>query len=106
MQNPGTAAGQAGRMFAGGNAQTAGLDSEQAYRRIGNKRMEEADCIRAATNAGHHGIRQASGFSQNLLPGFLADNPLKIPYQFRVGVRAGGGAQQVVSAVDMGDPVA
>ena len=43
---------------------------------------------------------------EKLLPGLDADDRLEVAHHLRIGMRPGGGADQVIGVVDIGDPVA
>ena len=68
--------------------------------------MEQADGVRAAADAGDHGIRQAAGALQDLRARLAADDGLQLAHQVRIGMRADRRAEQVVGAVRIGHPVA
>ena len=88
------------------HALAARLEAVQAHRRVVEERGEDADGVRAAADAGGHGVRQRAGELEHLPAGLVADHPLEVAHHGRERVRPGDRAQQVVGAVDVGDPVA
>jgi len=73
---------------------------------IFKERIEEADRVGAAADAGHQEVRQPPLLLQNLPPGFVADHPLEIPDHQRIGVRAIRGAKNVMCRAHVRNPVA
>ena len=74
--------------------------------RVVIKRIKEADGIRAATDTGDDRIGQRAKLRLRLRLRLLADDLLKIAHQLRVGVRAGGGADDIKRVVHIRRPVA
>ncbi len=87
-------------------AMARGLDPDQAHALVGQERVEHADGVGAAADAGDHGVGQAPFHLQDLLAGFGADHRLEVTHHRRIGMRTRGGADHVVGVVDVGDPVA
>ena len=84
----------------------AGLDAEDLDAAIGEEAVEDADRVRAAADAGEHGVRQAAGFREHLRARFAADDGLKLPHEIRIRMRADRRAEQVVRADRVRHPVA
>ena len=70
------------------------------------ERIEQADGIRAAADAGDQQIGQPLFFLQDLPPRFVADDALKIAHHDRIRMRAVSGAEDVMRGADVGDPIA
>ena len=68
--------------------------------------MEQADGVGPAADAGDQRVRQPALHCHDLLARLPADHRLEVADQLRIGVRAGGGADQVVGRLDIGHPVA
>ena len=87
-------------------AVTGRLDAEDPHVAIVEERMEEANGIGPATDAGDDGVGQSALGRHDLLACFLADDGLEVAHHGRIGVRSSGGADDVVGVADVGDPVA
>ncbi len=105
VDHPGGAAGQRGRVPAGGQAVAARFTADQAHALVRDEGVEHADRVRPAAHAGDHGVRQASRRADHLLPGFNADDALKIPDHDGERVRAHHRADAVVGGLNRGNPV-
>ena len=88
------------------DALTTGLEAIQRDIGVGDEVGEDAERVGTTANAGGDRIGQPAIAIQELGPRLGADHPLKLTDQQREGVRAGDTANQVVSVVDGGDPVA
>ena len=86
-------------------AGAAGLDADEAHGVV-TERVEDADRVRAATDARHDGVGQPAGALEHLPARLLADHGLQAPHEVRVRVWAGSGADQIVRVLDVRDPVA
>lgn len=106
VQDARLARGQGGRVLAGLDAVSGGLEADQADVGVRDEGVEEADGVGAAADAGRDGVRQPSGALQDLAAGLDADDPVEVADHGREGVRAGDRAEEVVGAVHVGDPVA
>src|SRR5690606_23681989 len=96
----------AGGVLAGVEAVASRFDADDLHAGVVEEGVEQADGVGATANAGHQRIGQAAFLLHDLLAHFVADHRLKVADHGRVGVRAGGGADQVEGAVDVGHPVA
>ena len=67
---------------------------------------EHPDRVRAAADAGDHGVRQPTLGLEHLSARLAADHRLQLPDDCRVGSRADARADQVMSRLDVRDPVA
>ena len=105
VQDAGRAAGQAGGMLLL-QALARRLDTEHLDVGIVEEGVEQADGVAAAADRGDQQIGQATGAGLHLRLGLGADHALEIAHQFRIGMRTGGGADNVKGVVDIGDPVA
>ena len=106
MQHAGLAGTQGGRMVSGLDTLTCCLDAIDRDRFVVEERMEEPDGIRAAADTGDQRIRQAACHIEHLLARFTADYGLEVTHHGRVWMRAGDGADDIESVVDVRDPVA
>ncbi len=68
--------------------------------------MEQPDRVAAPADRRDQQVGQAADAAEHLRAGFLADHALEIADQFGIGVRAGGGADDVEGVMDVGDPIA
>ena len=82
------------------------LDAVDLHAGVVQERMEQADGVGAAADAGHQRIGKTAFALQHLLAGFVADHRLEVAHHGRVRVRTGRRADQIVGGVDVGDPVA
>ncbi len=82
------------------------LDADQAHALVVEERVEHADGVGAAADAGDHRIGKTAFHLQHLLAGLRADHRLEVAHHGRIGVRARRRADHVVGVVDVGDPVA
>ena len=87
-------------------AVAGGLDAVDLDVGVVEEGMEEADGVGAAADAGDDGVGQAAFLLHDLLARLGADHRLEVAHHLRIGVRAGGGADQVVGRLDIGHPVA
>lgn len=83
-----------------------GFAADEAHVGVGDEGVEEADGVRAAADAGHGRVGQASGALQDLAAGLDADDAVEVADHRREGVGSRDGPEEVVRAVDVGDPVA
>ena len=97
--------GERGRVAAGLRALATGFAADELDRRVGDEGVEDADGVRAAADAGDHGVGQPPRQGQHLLPGLHADDPLKVPHHHGERMRAADRADAVVGVLDRGDPV-
>lgn len=106
VQDARLARGQRGRVLAGLDSVSGGLEADQADAGVRDEGVEEADGVRAAADAGRDGVGQPAGALQDLAAGLDADDPVEVADHGREGVRTGDRAEEVVGAVHIGDPVA
>ena len=106
MQYARAAGAERRRMAAGFNAVPGGLDADHRHLGIADEGIEQADGVRAAPDASHQGIGKPPGLSQHLIPGFPADDGLKVPHHGRIGMWASDGADDVERVIDIRDPIA
>ncbi len=106
MQHARRTAGHAGGVFAGVDAVAGRFDADDLHGLVIEERVEQADGVGAATDAGDQRVGQAAFLLHDLLAYFVADHRLEVAHHGRVGVRAGGGADQVEGVVNVGHPVA
>ena len=99
-------AGNRRGVVGGVRAASAGFHADKAHVFFANIRVEQADGVRAAADAGHGNIRLAADGSLHLFFGFVADNTLEIAHHFGIRCGAGGGADDVERVVHAGDPFA
>src|SRR5271168_5248555 len=82
------------------------FDADHANRGIAEKCVEQADGVRATTDAGEKSGGEETLGGEDLLARLAADYGLKIADHLRVRVSAEDGAEQVVRGADVGDPIA
>ena len=82
------------------------LDDRQPDRRLADEPGEQADRVRAATDAGDREVRQPALDRDELGRRLVADPALEVADDRRVRVRPHRRAQDVVRRLDVGDPVA
>ncbi len=100
------AALEAGGVLFGEDPLAAGFDADHADGGVLEEGVEEADGVGAAADAGDEEVWEALFAFEDLAAGLVADHPLEVTDHDGVGVGAIGGAEDVVSGADMGDPVA
>ncbi len=112
LQNAGARAGETLRgaeargVFAEFFAAAAGFDADHFYVGVSQERVEEADRVGAAADAGIEMRGQTLFGGENLLARFAADDGLKIADHRRIRMRAENRAEQIVRGANVGDPVA
>ena len=106
VEHAGEAAEEAGRVFVAVEAVTCRLHAEHLHVGIVEEGVEQAERVRAAADRRDQQIGQAADPVLHLLPRLAADHALEVAHQFGVGVRPGGGADDVESVVHIRDPVA
>ena len=93
-------------MLAGLHATPGRLDSVDPHALVGEERVEEADGVRAAADAGDQRIGQPALGLQYLPARLDADHRLEVAHHGRIGVRTDDRPDDVVGVFDVGDPVA
>ncbi|ENN84331.1 hypothetical protein RHSP_21270 [Rhizobium freirei PRF 81] len=106
VQHAGRTGGDGCAMLIALQTLAAGFDADDLDAFVIEEGMEDADGVRAAADGRDDEIRQAAFGLQYLRAGFRADHGLEIADHFRIGMRAGGRADQVIGIIDIGDPVA
>jgi hypothetical protein len=106
LQDTGAAAGKPRRVPAARNRFTAGFDANQPDAAIVHERVEDADGIAAAADAGDDGGGQRAGHVENLRARLAANHRLKLADHQRIRMGAEHRSQEVVGVGDVGDPVA
>jgi len=84
---------------------SGGLAADEAYIRVREERVEQADGVRSPSDARDRGIGQAAGSLEDLTAGLHADDALEIADHGGEGMGPGGSAEDVVRGLDVGDPV-
>ena len=87
------------------DAVPARLGAVDPHLRVVEEGVEGADGIGAAAD-GDERARQPALELEMLGADLVPDHRLEVAHHLRIGVRAGGGADEVVGRLDMGDPVA
>ena len=82
------------------------FDPEDLDLRLVEERVEKADRVRAAADAGDQAVRQTAFEFEHLRPRLLADHALEVAHHGRIGMRAGDGADAIIGVVDVGHPIA
>ena len=106
VQHAGLAGRQRRGMAAGLDAVTTGFDAVHLHAVMRNERVEQADRIAAAADAGDERIRQAAEHGLRLRDDLAADDGVEVAHEHRVRVWTGDGADHVEGVVDIRDPVA
>src|SRR3954469_19911443 len=88
------------------DAVTAGLEAVEAHALVGHEVVEDADRVRAATDACDDGVRQPAEKLQALFARLTADDRGEVADHSGERVRATDRADDVVRVVDVGHPVA
>src|SRR5260370_32372954 len=71
------------RVPRGADPIAASFAADEADTRVADERVERADRVRAAADAGDDGVGQPAGFCSHLLPGLDADHPLEVAHHHR-----------------------
>src|SRR5579862_1379516 len=87
-------------------AATAGLDTDQSYALVIDKRMKHPDGIAASADAGEDRIREPVLVFQNLPARLLADDAMEIANHHGIGMRTERRSKQVMRRLDIRDPIA
>ena len=87
-------------------ALAAGLDADQPDAAIVDERVEDADGVAAAADAGDDGVGQPPGQLEDLRARLAADDRLELAHHQRIRMRPEHRAEQVVRVADVGHPVA
>ncbi len=106
VKDSGESAGEARGVLAGSVAASAGFDADELHAFVFHERMEDADGVAAASDAGEDGVGQAAFDFENLAAGFEADDAMEVAHHGGIRVRAERRAEQIVGGGDVGDPVA
>ena len=93
-------------MPAGLDAVAGRLETDQAHARIVDERVEDADRVGPAADAGGDRVGQPARLVQDLRARLQSDDALEITDHRRERMRAGSGAEAVVRVVGVGHPVA
>lgn len=78
------------------DAVAARFNADQPHLGVVDERIEHADRVAAAPDAGHDGRRQTAWVRTELLPGLGPDHRLELANHQRVWMRAQHGTEQVV----------
>ncbi len=106
LERAGRATGEGRRVPTGLDAVAGRLVADQPHAGIVDERVEDADRIRSAADAGGHRVGQPARLVEHLRAGLQPDHPLEVTHHHRERVRSGRGAEAVVGVVGVGDPVA
>jgi len=88
------------------DAVTGRLDAVEGDALVVEERVEHADRVRSAADAGEDRVREATEALEELGAGLFPDDLLEVADHRGERVRARGGAEDVVGRLDGGDPVA
>ena len=105
MQHTRRTTGDRGGVATGVDPVTGGLEAEQRHIGVRHERGEDADRVRAATDAGGNRVRQSPDPLQHLGAGLVADDALEFPHHQRERVWPGHRPEEVVGGLHVGDPV-
>ena len=105
MEDPRRAARERRRVPAGRDPVAGRLGDREADRRLADEPRQQPDRVRAAADAREREIRQPALDRDDLGRGLVADPPLEVADDRRVGVRAHRRAEHVVGRLDVRDPV-
>src|SRR5271163_3180298 len=106
VQDADTALRNRGGVMGSTDAEAGGLDANQFDFGILDKRIEQADSVRAAVDACDQHVGEASFMLENLAARLAADDRLEVADDHRIWMRPRAGADQIVGAADGCDPVA
>ena len=107
MQHPGTPAyGQRRTVARSIDALASSLDSNQLHLRVIEKGGESANRVGAAANASDDTARKSALALEHLAAGLVADHSLQVAHQRRIGRGADRGANHVVGALHVCNPIA
>ena len=107
MQHTRTSAGKRGAMLhLGIHAFASSLNTDDSHLFVIEEGKEQPHGIRAATYRRNQCIRQTPFLLQHLLPRFLADDGLKVPYHRRIGMGACDCAYAVECILYIRHPIA
>ncbi len=93
-------------MAAGRDPVTGRLGHGQADGRLADEPIEQADRVRAAPDAGQDEVGQTALDSLELGRRLVAQDPLEVAHDCRIGMRPHRRAQDIVGRLDVRDPVA
>src|SRR5580704_12529491 len=92
-------------MLPGLHAMSGGLAPDEADAPVGEERVEQADSVGPPSDARDRGIGQSAGSLKDLAAGLDADDALEVADHGGEGMRPGDRAEDVMGALDVGDPV-
>ena len=87
-------------------ARAAGLDADEAHRRLGNEGVKDADGVAAAADARHHHVGEPAELAPPLPLRLAADDRLEVPHEARKGMGSRRRPEQVVGGGQARRPVA
>ena len=96
MEDARRAAGQRRGVAPGRHALPRRLDTDEPHAWLADEPAEETDGVRAAADAGDGQVGQAPLDGVELGGGIVADAPLEVAHETRIGMRADGRAEDVV----------
>ena len=106
VQHAGAARGQRCGVVPGRDALARRFGADDAHVAVVEERMEDADRVAAAADAGGDRVRKAAVFGQHLRARLAADDGVEVADHARVRIGAGDGADDVERVLHVGDPVA
>ena len=106
LQHAELAALEARGVAASHDAVAAGFDTGHFDGFVIYKGMEKSNGVAAAADAGDEQVGEAFLALEDLAPGFVADDTVKISDDHGIRMRAKRAAQDVVGVANIGDPVA
>ena len=89
-----------------GNTVSSRLHTHDPHAAILDEGPEETDGVGSAAHAGHEDVGQLARELPHLRPRLVADDAVEIADHHGIGMRAQGGAEEVVGGPHVGDPVA
>src|SRR5438046_94393 len=87
-------------------AAPTGLHADQSYFLVLQERMKNTNRVAPPADTRKNTIRKPPFLFQNLPPRLNPDHTMKIAHHHRIRVRSQRGAKQIVSGLDVSNPIA
>src|SRR5271169_2179453 len=106
MQDARRTTGKTGSVVAESETASTGFGTDHLHVRLFEEGIEETDSVAASADTSNEGIGKTANLIERLDAHLVTDNAVKIAHHHGVGMRAEGGAEQVVRGFDIGNPIA